>query len=161
MVHSYLILLTEFFFCGDLNYRLDLPRELAEHTVLHGSDEERLSLLRHDQLIHSMAEGRAFPGFAEGKISFSPTFKFDKESSDYDTSHKQRIPAWTDRILFKPNGVRVLDYDSIPNAKHSDHRPVFGAFRVNMEGRQLPTKAKKKSTPRKKRRWTSKEQKDR
>mmetsp|Transcript_33402 Transcript_33402/g.38017 ORF Transcript_33402/g.38017 Transcript_33402/m.38017 type:complete len:1289 (+) Transcript_33402:97-3963(+) len=131
------------FICGDLNYRLDLPRELTEHTILHGANHGKASikdLLRHDQLIHSMAEGRAFPGFAEGKITFLPTFKFDKGSSSYDTSHKQRIPAWTDRILFQPaDGIRVLDYQSVPGAQTSDHRPVYGSYRISMEGRVIPS----------------------
>jgi len=130
------------FFCGDLNYRLDLPRELTEHSILHGADDGKASikdLLRHDQLIHSMAEGRAFPGFGEGKITFMPTFKYDKESSSYDTSHKQRIPAWTDRILFQPTeDIRVVEYQSIPGAQSSDHRPVYGSYRIGMEGRVIP-----------------------
>ena len=149
------------FFCGDLNYRLDLPRELTEK-VVHGiselvtsadphsiaaSDKMRIELLRHDQLIRTMAERRAFPGFAEGKITFAPTFKFDKSTGDYDTSHKQRIPAWTDRILFKPIGTRVLEYASVPSAQHSDHRPVFATFRVSMRGRELQQKkARKRAT---------------
>jgi hypothetical protein len=143
------------FFCGDLNYRVDLPRELAEHTVneILGSsrhsevdaedisnEEDRIreKLLLHDQLLQTIADGRAFPDFAEGKITFPPTFKFDKGTKDYDTSHKQRIPAWTDRILFKPSGVRVLEYSSVEDATHSDHRPVYASFRVSMQGRELP-----------------------
>jgi hypothetical protein len=139
------------FFCGDLNYRVDLPRELTEYTILHGSrDKTSLDdLIRHDQLIHSMAEGRAFPGFAEGKIAFMPTFKFDKESGSYDTSHKQRIPAWTDRILFLPSdGIRVLDYQSVPDAQHSDHRPVYGSYRISMKGQVIPPVAKKRKRKR-------------
>lgn len=145
------------FFCGDLNYRIDLPRELAEHTVnkMLGSsghsevdadgivkerDRLREQLLVHDQLLQTIANGQAFPGFAEGKITFPPTFKFDKDTQDYDTSHKQRIPAWTDRILFKPFGVRVLEYSSGEDATHSDHRPVYASFRVSMQGRELPAK---------------------
>jgi len=136
------------FFCGDLNYRVDLPRELAENTVNEilasedSADELREKLLLHDQLLQTIADGRAFPGFAEGKIKFPPTFKFDKGTKDYDTSHKQRIPAWTDRVLFKPYGVRVLEYTSVEDATHSDHRPVFAQFRVNMEGRDLPASEK-------------------
>jgi hypothetical protein len=135
------------FFCGDLNYRVDLPRELTENTILESGkaslsmDTKEVAytdLMRHDQLKKTIAEGRAFPGFAEGKIEFAPTFKFDKETGSYDTSHKQRIPAWTDRILFKPDGTRVLQYDSVPDAQHSDHRPVFGTYRVSMEGKDLP-----------------------
>lgn len=142
------------FFCGDLNYRVDLPREMAESTLKEmqriGSeaaangdscsevDALRDKLLLHDQLLQTMSDGSAFPGFAEGKITFPPTFKFDKDTKEYDTSHKQRIPAWTDRVLFKPLGVRILQYDSVKDATHSDHRPVFAQFRVNMEGRELP-----------------------
>eukprot|EP00957_Ditylum_brightwellii_P057411 4353111-Ditylum_brightwellii.AAC.1 len=59
-------------------------------------DQLRLNLLRYDQLLKTISEGRAFPNFAEGKITFPPTFKFDKGTPSYDTSHKQRIPAWTD-----------------------------------------------------------------
>jgi phosphatidylinositol-bisphosphatase len=149
------------FFCGDLNYRVDLPREISEHTLLQmkrlqeiGDEKSlqkaellRLELLRHDQLICSMSEKRAFPGFAEGKISFAPTFKFDKGTPEYDSSYKQRIPAWTDRVLFKPIGTRVLEYDSISDAQHSDHRPVYATFRVSRQGRQVP-----KSKPRTKKR---------
>ena len=145
------------FFCGDLNYRVDLPRETTEHAVqqLSGESESSLSvdqlrdhLLRYDQLVRTMAERRAFPGFVEGKIDFEPTFKFDKETGDYDTSHKQRIPAWTDRILFKPLGTRVLEYSSVPESQHSDHRPVYGVFRVNMEGRLLPPSKKQRKRKR-------------
>jgi len=144
------------FFCGDLNYRLDLPREVAEHSIsrieellrLNDVDSKReaetirLDLLRHDQLRCSIAEERAFPGFAEGIITFPPTFKFDKSSDEYDTSHKQRIPAWTDRVLFKPLGTRVLEYNSIRDSRHSDHRPVYATFGVNLGGRELADRRK-------------------
>ena len=142
------------FFCGDLNYRVDLPRESTEHTILHeqdptGKEVSRLDMMRHDQLLRTISERRAFPGFAEGRIAFEPTFKFDKETGDYDTSHKQRIPAWTDRILFKPDGTRVLEYTSVPDAQHSDHRPVFGTFRVSMQGKEVPAKKKKRKQTKK------------
>ena len=141
------------FVCGDLNYRIDLPREAVEKKVrdiefiLNSDDNEqikqkkaaklRLDLLRNDQLLRSLSEGSSFMGLTEGEIRFSPTFKFDKGTNLYDTSHKQRIPAWTDRILFKPFGVRVLDYNSVPAALHSDHRPVFANLKVNLLGEEL------------------------
>jgi hypothetical protein len=150
--------LDRIFFCGDLNYRIDLPREEVEYAVwqinalkkLHNpdasskADEIRRGLLQYDQLYTSMALKRSFPGFAEGRISFNPTFKYDKGTDDYDTSHKQRIPAWTDRVLFKPLGTRVLEYDSVPSAQHSDHRPVFATFRVSRAGKELPAAPKKR-----------------
>jgi len=147
------------FFCGDLNYRVDLPRELTEHSILHETERNRSAtkdLLRHDQLIQSMAEGRAFPRFGEGKIAFMPTFKYDKESSSYDTSHKQRIPAWTDRILFQPtDGIRVLDYQSVPDSQSSDHRPVHGTYRIGMEGRIIPPATRKRKRKRTKESYDS------
>jgi hypothetical protein len=123
------------FFCGDLNYRLDLPREMVEHHIILQQQRQTadwLPLLRHDQLLSTISQGRAFPFFQEGKITFAPTFKLDPFSfQTYDTSSKQRIPAWTDRILFlsnPPHTVKVLEYDSVPHATHSDHRPVYGTF---------------------------------
>lgn len=142
------------FFCGDLNYRINLPREEAEHTVLlmqktpKEADALRESLLRHDQLLGTMAEGNAFTGLCEGKIAFLPTFKFDKGTDEYDTSHKQRVPAWTDRVVFKPAGTRLLRYDSVPDALHSDHRPVFASFQVSTLGRELPPTRKRKRSRR-------------
>jgi hypothetical protein len=150
------------FFCGDLNYRLDLPREIAEHSIStmkrledekkNASDDKSFSLtsqleelrqhmLLHDQLRTVLAKGTAFPGFSEGKITFMPTFKFDKDTNDYDTSKKQRIPAWTDRVLFKPVGTRVLEYTCQDECTHSDHRPVHATFRVSMEGREVKVAA--------------------
>ncbi|KAL3817355.1 hypothetical protein ACHAXA_004481 [Cyclostephanos tholiformis] len=133
------------FFAGDLNYRIDLPREYVERCIIdvqqckslgaHGRvDTLMKSLLRRDQLLQTMASGRAFSNFNEGKITFLPTFKFDKGTSNYDTSHKRRVPAWTDRIVFRSNKVSVLEYDSVAQAKHSDHRPVFGTFKLGWRG---------------------------
>lgn len=123
------------FFCGDLNYRLDLPRETVEHHILLQQQKRTadwLPLLRHDQLLSTISQGKAFPFFQEGKITFAPTFKLDPFTfQTYDTSSKQRIPAWTDRIVFlsnPPHSVKVLEYDSVPHATHSDHRPVYGTF---------------------------------
>ena len=126
-------------FSGDLNYRVDLPREYAERCITDikqcaGEDSQVSTLmnklLHRDQLLQTMASGRAFADFHEGKITFLPTFKFDKGTSDYDTSHKQRVPAWTDRILFRSSKARVLEYQSATDATHSDHRPVFGTFQL-------------------------------
>mmetsp|Transcript_272 Transcript_272/g.428 ORF Transcript_272/g.428 Transcript_272/m.428 type:complete len:600 (+) Transcript_272:60-1859(+) len=148
------------FFCGDLNYRLNLAREYAQEQIhqmeikkndidhhqqqqgedftlfqtIDTIDSLRLDLLRHDQLLRTISEGRAFQGLTEGRIDFPPTFKFDKGTKEYDTSHKQRIPAWTDRILFKPKHVQILEYDCVHDATHSDHRPVYATFLADISG---------------------------
>lgn len=54
-----------------------------------------------DQCRREMFAGRVFRYVREGPIKFQPTYKFDKHSSQYDTSEKQRVPAWTDRIFFR------------------------------------------------------------
>ena len=137
------------FFCGDLNYRLDIPQEVVEYNVRKmleikvemvtrdvysenlietTLEEMQLKILCHNQLLCFVAERRTFPGFSEGKITFPPLFIFDKGTKDYNTSLKQRIPAWTDCVLFIPEEVRLLEYWSIPVAIHSDHRPVVATF---------------------------------
>ena len=146
-------------FSGDLNYRIDLPREYVDrcigdikHARLEESNGVTSSkqidtfmnkLLRRDQLLRTISSGRAFANFNEAKIAFLPTFKFDKGSSEYDTSYKQRIPAWTDRIVFKSNSIRVIEYDSVPNAMHSDHRPVFGTYELGWGRSDIRKKNKK------------------
>lgn len=60
--------------------------------------------------------------------------QFNKGREGYDTSPKRRAPAWTDRVLYKPCGgaVRLLEYDSVQQCKHSDHRPVYAHFTVDV-----------------------------
>jgi hypothetical protein len=98
------------------------------------------AMLRYDQLWRQMVAENVFHGFVEGPIRFWPTFKYDKNSPDFDSSGKNRAPAWTDRILYfnydhaQPNKSGVLQlqgYDSV-DCRHSDHRPVFAQFTLNI-----------------------------
>lgn len=57
----------------------------------------------NDQMRIEMAKGNVFKGFSEGPVHFQPTYKFDKNSNTYDSSKKQRIPSWTDRIVYRSN----------------------------------------------------------
>lgn len=54
-----------------------------------------------EQCRREMFAGRVFRYIREAPITFHPTYKFDKHTSTYDTSEKQRVPAWTDRIFFR------------------------------------------------------------
>lgn len=50
-------------------------------------------------------------GFAEGPLRFRPTYKLDLGTDAYDSGPKRRVPAWTDRVLFKPVRKQELDWD--------------------------------------------------
>lgn len=65
------------------------------------SGEPLAELLSKDQARAQMVSGCIFHGFTEGAVAFNPTYKFDKGTDVYDSGDKQRIPAWTDRVLFK------------------------------------------------------------
>ena len=56
----------------------------------------------------------------------------DRED-EYDPSKKQRIPSWTDRILFKTESdIKLLAYSSATEVRTSDHRPVYASFRTKI-----------------------------
>ncbi|XP_049641703.1 synaptojanin-1 isoform X6 [Suncus etruscus] len=154
------------FWCGDFNYRIDLPNEEVKELIRqHNWD----SLIAGDQLINQKNAGQIFRGFLEGKVTFAPTYKYDLFSDDYDTSEKCRTPAWTDRVLWRrrkwpfdrsaedldllnrsfQDGSKIL-YTWTPGIllhygraelKTSDHRPVIALididiFEVEAEERQ-------------------------
>ncbi|KAI0203994.1 SacI homology domain-containing protein [Astrocystis sublimbata] len=113
---------------GDFNYRIGLSYERAMSLVKQ-QDLERL--YENDQLNLQMVAGLAFQYYSEARIAFMPTYKFDVGTDQYDTSEKQRIPAWTDRILRKGTNVRQLSYNCAP-LRFSDHRPVFATFQCTV-----------------------------
>lgn len=122
---------------GDLNYRLALPNDKCRYLIENGAFDE---LIKVDQLMDELddAKGGAFRGFKEGKIKFYPTYKFDKGTSNYDSSEKQRVPSWTDRILYMTNKehedeLNQLNYSSSMNINLSDHKPVFSTFNSKVE----------------------------
>ena len=87
------------FWMGDLNYRLDgVTRDDVVQAVTN-RDWKRLQSC--DQLLKERHQFNVFEGFQEHMLTFGPTYKFDRSSNIYDSSKKQRIPAWTDRILFR------------------------------------------------------------
>jgi hypothetical protein len=55
--------------------------------------------------LQERAAGKVFQGFHEMSIDFAPTYKFDVGTHEYDSSEKNRVPAWTDRILWRTGSV--------------------------------------------------------
>ncbi|XP_004525259.1 72 kDa inositol polyphosphate 5-phosphatase [Ceratitis capitata] len=146
------------FWCGDLNFRLSEPRE----KLLEWIQNTKFPLPSHlphgymhtDQLSSVLSDGAAFRGFMEANITFPPTYKYDPGTQHFDTSSKQRAPAYTDRILYKyrqlqglgirrtstaTSGattaqpyVKCLLYDSVPSITTSDHKPVWALFKTQI-----------------------------
>ncbi len=139
------------FHFGDLNFRLDLSHSEAhrlirarQYTLLH----------RYDQLESLRTSGALFDDFLEAPLTFAPTYKFDLNTDRYDTSDKQRVPAWTDRILWSVTcewtddgslsataeagdkerrlGVVQQSYECVSELKFSDHRAVRATFVVRI-----------------------------
>ena len=118
------------FWSGDLNYRVNTTRKMADSLL----KKEMLEvMLANDQLNVERNARRCFDGFSEGAITFSPTYKFDVGSDHYDSSSKARIPSWTDRILYKSiPEIKLLEYKSIPTIRTSDHKPVVAIFQLRI-----------------------------
>lgn len=117
------------FFSGDMNYRLNMHRQVAIQAIL---DSDYPKLIEADQLTYQLRKnpGHRLRAFQEPSIAFMPTYKFDVGTDQYDTSEKKRVPAWCDRIFYRGgNRITPLAYDSLV-VRVSDHRPVLGVFRI-------------------------------
>lgn len=64
----------------------------------------------------------------EAPLNFRPTYKFAVGSNSYDSGGKNRIPSWTDRILYIDSKMHCFEYDSDPSIMTSDHKPVYASF---------------------------------
>nr|CDS16104.1 phosphatidylinositol 45 bisphosphate [Echinococcus granulosus] len=103
MDHDYI------FWMGDLNFRTEgLEKDAVEHLIL----SKRIDvLMEYDQLRRAMKNELAFLDFKEGEITFPPTFKYDKGTKNYDSSKKQRVPSYTDRILYMAHNDFALEHN--------------------------------------------------
>ncbi|KAJ3775474.1 inositol polyphosphate phosphatase [Lentinula raphanica] len=113
---------------ADTNYRIDLENEVVRSLA---ESESLEALLEADQLRQAIETGAAFSGYEEGPLLFRPTYRYDLGTDDYDTSEKMRIPAWTDRVLYRGHQLDLSTY-SRAELKGSDHKPVFAVFRPNV-----------------------------
>ena len=124
------------FVLGDLNYRITgRDSQSVRQSV---ADGQLSSLMLDDELLREMGsdQDRAFHDFTEGAITFAPTYKYDVGTNDFDSSYKNRSPAWTDRVLFRGPGIHQISYASHPHVTASDHKPVTALFQSTV---QAPT----------------------
>ena len=119
------------FWIGDLNYRIDLPDDHVRTLTARGAWDE---LYAADQLRAQQRGGFAFHGWQEAPIRFAPTYKYDTDSENYDTSEKRRAPAWCDRVLYRGATIGSPCVQQLWYKRHelrsSDHRPVSALFTV-------------------------------
>ncbi|KAE8602608.1 hypothetical protein XENTR_v10014049 [Xenopus tropicalis] len=123
----------EVFWFGDFNFRLSKSRSEVDSMLENLPENDMRSLLQYDQLSEEVTKGSVFKGFKEGEIHFRPTYRFNIGSDDYDTSKKQRTPSYTDRVMYKSrhqDDIHVLKYGSCSLMRQSDHKPVFGLYKV-------------------------------
>ncbi|KAK2721669.1 hypothetical protein QYM36_003839 [Artemia franciscana] len=116
------------FWFGDLNYRLTGIEGQAAKDLIDTANYEQLFMF--DQLREQKRIKRVFDGYQEGIPNFRPTYKYDTGTDNWDSSKKNRAPAWTDRILWKADGVDQIVYRSHPSLKISDHKPVSSLFEI-------------------------------
>ncbi|KAJ7916318.1 Endonuclease/exonuclease/phosphatase [Mycena leptocephala] len=134
------------FLNGDMNYRIDQRRD---HIIAAVRANEFEGLLAHDQLLKEIKHNRGcrLRGFMEGPLTFPPTYKYDRHSTEYDSSEKARAPAWCDRVLWRtrvPNRVQQLHYRRY-EANVSDHRPVSAAFKFTVKSIRHDVRQKAKA----------------
>jgi len=128
-----------------MNFRINLPyfsvTDTLDEMTSTSRDQDMHLLLNNDQLNQLKAEYSWLYNFKEMPISFFPTYKYDKNSTVYDTSKKQRVPSWTDRILWYHDQEKTKDEASkymTPvlyerrESLFSDHRPVAAYFEINV-----------------------------
>lgn len=114
---------------GDLNFRINLPREQVISAVARG---DGAALLPFDQLKIELAQNPSFRlrSFLEAPLLLDSTYKYDHGTATYDTSKKLRVPSWCDRILYRSEPqakITPLEYLRY-EADISDHR-VRPSFR--------------------------------
>lgn len=71
------------FLLGDLNYRIELPRS---EVLVRIQNQDYKYLLEHDQLNRGKRENSELHIFKEAEITFQPTYKYERNSTNYDQS---------------------------------------------------------------------------
>ncbi|CEO99150.1 hypothetical protein PBRA_001055, partial [Plasmodiophora brassicae] len=118
-------------FFGDLNYRVIQEFSRVCSAIAAGALD---ALVSSDQLLDEIAQKAIFLGYHEGALAFAPTYRMERNSSEY-SNKREQSPSWTDRILYKSrpgaeNEFVLKEYRSHPTVLGSDHRPVSAVFNL-------------------------------
>ena len=118
-----------------MNYQIDHQREAVIPSIQAG---DLAHLLVHDQLIREMKSNRVcrLRTFSEGTLTFSPTYKHDRHSDEYDRHLKSDGHLrGAIGILWRaqePSRVQQVHYGR-EEVNLSDHRPIWAAFQGHSE----------------------------
>jgi len=146
------------FFMGDLNFRTKLPHcepGSDEHIQASHDLTARKNwgvLNRHDELSNALLDNKCLAGWKTPYCNFDPTFKVArKDGYQYNVL---RSPSYTDRILYKAidqleDSLEVSLYEPITHFTSSDHKPIRGAFEIQLNEKldlkpRIPTLKKEK-----------------
>jgi len=133
------------FLIGDTNFRVNTGNAEARAMIddyinlrgnnrINEANDILSTLLSYDQLNQSKSSNDILEKYQEGAITFLPTYKYDSYSNVYDSSKKQRVPSWTDRILWSCDfGIIKQLFYNRREYKESDHRPVVAYFIVEVK----------------------------
>eukprot|EP01063_Lacrimia_lanifica_P015315 TRINITY_DN22112_c0_g1_i1.p1 TRINITY_DN22112_c0_g1~~TRINITY_DN22112_c0_g1_i1.p1 ORF type:complete len:723 (+),score=248.79 TRINITY_DN22112_c0_g1_i1:33-2201(+) len=139
------------FFFGDLNYRID---GLSYEATCEYIEKDQIAALHPYDQIEQEDQVQLYQrdyNFTVPQPPFPPTYKFDPGTWRYDTSEKRRVPAWTDRILYRAgdggpdDAISLVEYTSNRDLLVSDHRPIVGHFDVKVMHEHAEKKARVRS----------------
>jgi endonuclease/exonuclease/phosphatase family metal-dependent hydrolase len=115
---------------GDLNYRTASAR--PDPGTRFPSPEGDWGVWegwwKRDQLVSRDYLGM---GWGEGVVRWRPSYKYLLGSDEW---ARNRWPSWTDRVLYKGDGMKVEGYGCVGGYRGSDHRPVYAWITVDGVG---------------------------
>jgi hypothetical protein len=137
------------FVMGDLNFRTDFGQESNHQDRLNRAmfmidHKDYDELYKYDELQRGLREGDLLVNFNTLQCPFAPTFKMERRSGCHYT--RQRVPSYTDRVLFKSAEALEANlipesYESCVNFVTSDHKPIRAAFSIVPNGiEEIPPK---------------------
>lgn len=75
-----------------MNFRVELDYQTGKSILINGGGIQLL--LKYDQFLMEKPKNFNLHYLEEGPITFEPTYKFDINTNEWDTSKKKRTPSW-------------------------------------------------------------------